>query len=55
VRWECPRCGVDLTELVQSGKIVITRLEPDKNGVAGTEEQVRCHSCERLVKPERAD
>ena len=53
--WECPRCGVDLTELLQTGKIIITRLAPDQNGIARDEEQVRCPSCERLVKPERAD
>ncbi len=54
MRWECPRCGVDLSELVQTGKIVVTR-QPSPKDPGTEEEQVRCPSCERLVKPERFD
>ena len=46
---------MDLAELVQTGKVIITRLAPDQNGIARDEEKVRCPSCDRLVKPERAD
>ncbi len=52
LRWQCPRCGVDLTELVQTGKVVLTRMEQDHDNPGRVEEQVRCRSCDKLVKPE---
>lgn len=55
LRWECPRCGVDLTDPVQTGKVMAIRSVSDPNGLAKMEEQVRCPSCERLVRPERIE
>ncbi len=55
MRWECPRCGVDLSELILTGKVVVTRPPSDQKAPGLEEEQVRCPSCERLVKPERFD
>ncbi len=55
MRWECPRCGVDLSELVQTGKVVVTRQTSDQKAPSLEEEHVRCPSCERLVQPEKFD
>ncbi len=43
---------MDLTELIQSGKVVVTRIQGDQNILGPVEEQVHCPSCDKFVKPE---
>jgi len=52
MKWQCPRCGTDLTDLVLGGKVVLSRIE-DGHGSAGRlEGEIQCPSCAKLVKPE---
>ena len=46
---------MDLSELIQTGKVVVTRPASGQKSPGLEEEQVRCPSCERLVKPEKFD
>src|SRR5436309_3318628 len=51
MKWQCPRCGTDLTDLVLGGKVVLSGKGKEDGSSGRSEGEVQCPSCARLVNP----